>query len=173
MIQERHRAFLIDFLRTDQIPHLTATLFDHLVGTYSLLQAWRNPQEICLAGLFHSIYGTAHFRRASLPFSQRRLVQNIIGREAEYLAYLFCVTDRPHGLLGQWKRNDIVVRDRYIQDLVVLNRRELLDLLEIEAANLLDQKANGHSAVAELVQLPLSEGAREALSCQGRLVQTA
>src|SRR3546814_18378901 len=95
----------------------TDTLFP-----YTTLFRSGNPQTICLAGLFHSIYGTAHFRHATLPFSQRRVVKNLIGAEAEALAYLFCVTDRPTGLLRQWDKPDIVVDDSYTRDLAVLGR---------------------------------------------------
>src|SRR3546814_823634 len=122
MVEEKYRAFLVDFLHADKVPHQDRNLYAHLLGTYRLLREWGNPQTICLAGLFHSIYGTAHFRHATLPFSQRRVVKNLIGAEAEALAYLFCVTDRPTGLLRQWDKPDIVVDDSYTRDLAVLGR---------------------------------------------------
>lgn len=163
MPDEKYRAFLVDFLHADRVPHQNRHLYDHLCGTYDLLAAWGNPAHVCLAGLFHSIYGTKHFRRATLPFSQRRQLRQLIGYDAEQLAYLFCVADRPNGLIGQWGRTDIVIHDRHQNDLVVLNRQELLWLLEIEAANLLDQKYVRDPCLVALSRMPLTATARAAM----------
>ena len=82
-----------------QTPHTGRVLYDHLLATYQQLQAWGNPQAVCMAGLFHSIYGTHAFTHQSLVQSQRAELQNAIGTEAEELAWLFCSIDRPHAIL--------------------------------------------------------------------------
>ena len=75
--------------------HSGRTLYDHLKGTHDLLRDWGNSEVVYLGGLFHSIYGTRQFQHASLPLAERHALQKLIGPEAEYLAYVFCVTDRP------------------------------------------------------------------------------
>ena len=77
-----------------QFPHSTRHLSDHLIGTYRLLQAWETPEDVCLAGLFHSIYGTKYYQNQELHIGNREKVRQLIGVEAEFLVYLFCVTDR-------------------------------------------------------------------------------
>src|SRR5438552_14336568 len=76
-----------------QTPHSGRNLFDHLLGTYQLLQSWGNPPSISLGGLFHSIYGTNVFTHQSLMPAQRPSLQAIIGHEAEHLAWRFCTID--------------------------------------------------------------------------------
>lgn len=163
MIAERYRSFLIDELHADKVPHGQRSLYAHLVGTYQILKSWGCSDQVCLGGLFHSIYGTVQFRRATLPFNQRGRVRKLIGLEAELLAYLFCVTDRPLGLIEQWGRPDIVIPDRHLLDFVVLNRQELLWLLEIEAANLLEQDVKSDRYIRRLDRIPISAAANAAL----------
>lgn len=44
---------------------------------------------MCLAGLCHSVYGTESYTKQSVPLSDRKEFQKIIGEEAEELVYLF------------------------------------------------------------------------------------
>ena len=78
----------------DKIEHSTRKLSDHLIGTHKLLESWTAPRETCLAGLFHSIYGTQYFKNQTGRLHERKNVQKIIGQQAELLVYLFCATDR-------------------------------------------------------------------------------
>ena len=80
-------------------PHTGRTLHAHLHGTYQQLRAWGNSQSVCLAGLFHSIYGTNAFTHQSLARTQRAELRHAIGIEAEELAWLFCSIDRPQAIL--------------------------------------------------------------------------
>lgn len=163
MIEEKYRALLVDELRADRIPHGKSSLYEHLAGVHDLLKAWANPEPVCLAGLFHSIYGTVQFQHATLAFDNRNPVRSLIGPEAERLAYLFCVVDRPLALIRQWEAASFVVTDRHLEEQVTLDRQELLFLLEIEAANLVEQRAGGWRYVPMLREIPLSPGAGQAL----------
>jgi len=79
-------------------------------GTYNILEKWDNTKEICLAGLFHSIYGTRVYKISSIDFSKRKYIESIIGKRAEELVYLFCVTDRREdGNLIE--KNQIILKD--------------------------------------------------------------
>jgi hypothetical protein len=53
------------------------------------------PEDVCLAGLFHSIYGTQRFQGFKLSLEKRAQVRDLIGERAERLAYLNCAMDRP------------------------------------------------------------------------------
>ena len=77
-----------------QIEHSTRKLSDHLIGTHHLLESWLASRETCLAGLFHSIYGTKYFKTQPVQLPERVKMQKLIGHQAELLVYLFCVTDR-------------------------------------------------------------------------------
>jgi hypothetical protein len=81
-------------LGAERVPHSRRTLYEHLCGVERILTAWKLPREVCLAGLFHSIYSTERFRYATLPFTERARVQHRIGERAERLAYLFGILRR-------------------------------------------------------------------------------
>jgi hypothetical protein len=75
-----------------EIRHSGRSLLEHLVGTHNLLQHWGNPQDLCLAGLFHSVYGTDRFTHSMVQSDtdNRQQVRELIGTRAEQLAFLFC-----------------------------------------------------------------------------------
>jgi hypothetical protein len=80
------------------IPHSKTTLFNHLYNTYKILKSHGADETTCLAGLYHSVYGTEFYNRLNLD---REEVQAVIGKEAENLVYKFCsLTDRDSQLLG-------------------------------------------------------------------------
>jgi hypothetical protein len=142
MVEERYRAFLIEHLRVQDIRHSGRNFFAHLKGTHDLLRDWGAPEFVCVAGLFHSIYGTWHFRHKAFPIEQRSVLRNLIGSEAEYLAYVFCVTERPKVFLDNVGRSEISIRDHYTNAPIQLRPEDLSNLLEIEAANLIEQGSN-------------------------------
>ncbi|WP_144264586.1 DUF6817 domain-containing protein [Polaromonas sp. C04] len=139
-----------------QAAHSGRTLFDHLLGTYSLLEDWRQPTAVCLAGLFHSIYGTNAFQRQSLAPDQRPELQAAIGREAEALAWLFCAIDRPGAILQALRKGQADAELAARCDRAGLTRaplcatsQQIQALAEIETANLIEQGSWG-SALREL-----------------------
>lgn len=64
----------------------------HLIGTRRLLAAWGSSPALCDAGLFHSVYGTEFFVPDQKP--DRAAVVDIIGDEAERIAWLWCAIER-------------------------------------------------------------------------------
>lgn len=129
----------LEYLRSlgaHQIPHSGGTLLQHLVGTADLLNIWGAPAYVCRAGLFHSIYGTAHFKTATVPISARPQIMLAIGSDSEALAYAFCALDRPRVLLLD-KEPDYP--DRLGHQRISLTDDQWRDLRLIEAANLQDQ----------------------------------
>ena len=86
-----YNKFLLE-VGTKNQRHGQRTLYDHLVGTWKLLKGWGCSREICNAGLFHSIYGTQVYLPSTIPIKNRKVVQDLIGKSAENLVYLFHIT---------------------------------------------------------------------------------
>ena len=142
-MDERMHELLIE-LRTEETRHSGRSLFRHLKNVHDLLRDWDNDDEVCHAGLFHSIYGTSTFKHRSL-FDRERLIR-LIGNEAERLVFFFSTAHRP-----------------FFDD--VEDEKTRKKLLEIEAANLFEQGGNV-STLRKLGRMKgLSNGARAALNC--------
>jgi hypothetical protein len=94
---ETHFKRLTNFLTgigVDKVPHTKKSYLAHLIGVYRYLQSQGCAEEVCLAGMFHSIYGTELFQGFTLPLERRPEVRGLIGERAERLAYLNCAMDR-------------------------------------------------------------------------------
>lgn len=124
---------------TSSIKHSGRSLYDHLKGTYEILEKAEALEHVCLAGLFHSIYGTNifHFRAVS----NRNEVSKVIGVRAERLAYIFCSCNRPRELIDASQGEVYTVVDRHNGAIIILSPRDLYDLLTIEMANLVEQNS--------------------------------
>ncbi|MEQ8785403.1 MAG: hypothetical protein RIC55_03855 [Pirellulaceae bacterium] len=80
----------LEFFRqigADEVEHTEKTYLAHAASVYRDLKSWSCDEEVCLAGLFHSIYGTEVFKRFALPVERREDVRALIGARAEQLAY--------------------------------------------------------------------------------------
>ena len=138
-----------------QATHGERTLFGHLMGTHDLLKAWGNSEPVCLAGLFHSIYGTNAFERQCLATDQRHTLQAAIGAEAETLAWLFCKIDRPRAIVtgiqqlrsaasipvAAWQTPGGAGRQEGLATdcPLIVTATQLYALAEMETANLIEQ----------------------------------
>ena len=85
--------FLID-LGAAKTSHSGRTFYEHLCGVESILRTWRQSPEMCTAGLFHSVYSTEKFKHVTLPMSDRSVLQQLIGENAERLVFLFAALQR-------------------------------------------------------------------------------
>jgi hypothetical protein len=88
---------LTDFLvgmGVEQVPHTHKSYLAHLIAVYRILQEHGCPEDVCRAGMFHSIYGTERFQGFTLPLQRRGEVRALIGERAERLAYLNCAMQR-------------------------------------------------------------------------------
>lgn len=124
----------------DAKKHSGRTLLTHLKRTHATLEAATQPETICIAGLFHSVYGTSNFASVTVEHSQRAEVKHLIGEEAERLAWLFGRLDRPRALKAFITGDgDVTTRDGAVLDRVA-HQADLNACAIIEAANLLDQQ---------------------------------
>ena len=164
MVEERFRVFLTEYLHTQDVRHRGRDFYTHLKGTYDLLRAWANPEPICLGGLFHSIYGTWHFRHKAFPIENRQAIRSLIGDEAEFLAYVFCVTKRPRAFIAHIGATNIVLLDHHTNKPLSLTSSELNNLLEIEAANLIEQEGNICAPLQQLYRADISASAKATIA---------
>lgn len=70
------------------------TYINHLLSVYEGLKVWGLPPHVQMAGLLHSIYGTERFTQWNIDLSRRREVADLVGSEAELLAYASCAIVR-------------------------------------------------------------------------------
>lgn len=78
----------------NDVAHTERGYLAHAIGVHNDLREWGCDEEICRAGMFHSIYGTEFFQKFTLPLDQRHRVRELIGERAERLAYYNCAMDR-------------------------------------------------------------------------------
>src|SRR5947207_13542919 len=85
---------LLNQLGVSQVSHSGPTLMCHLTATSKILEEWGCRSALCVAGLFHSVYGTEMFRVATQSLEDRTLLQRAISEEAETLVYLYGTISR-------------------------------------------------------------------------------
>jgi hypothetical protein len=127
-------------LGIEQVSHTTKSYLAHLVGLYRLMEARGCTEELCRAGMFHSIYGTQKFQGFKLPLERRDEVRALIGERAERLAYLNCAMYRP-SFDQAVPRSEGPYRftDRITNEEVVLSREDFDDLARIHLFDMLEQ----------------------------------
>ena len=70
----------VEAIGTGNIIHNSGDLFgDHLRAVQRVLKEWGEDEELQLAGLFHSIYGTEGFQDFQLSFDRRGDIKKLIG----------------------------------------------------------------------------------------------
>jgi hypothetical protein len=129
------------FLRnanTEGMPHSDRGLLDHLLGTRQLLVEWQARPALCDAGLFHSVYGTQHYELKAVPLTMRNEVQQLIGEEAESLAWLFCMMRRETLLQNPGPEGELRVQHRLTDEWLPLSKIQFQDLLTMTIANTLE-----------------------------------
>jgi len=136
------RISLLDKLSIQNIEHFGRPLKDHLVGTHDLLEHWGCSEDVCLAGLFHSVYGTKTFRSVALATQYRQRLRTLIGDYAESLVYIFCMSDRKKLLTGN-QSAPFFWTNHLTNERTKLAREVLGDLVELEAANYVEQLPYG------------------------------
>ena len=100
---------LIDYLKDigcDKQQHSgNRNLLHHLVGVSVLLSERGCSDDLCKAGLFHSIYGTTIFKPKMVSLEDRDKIKDLIGVWAETLVYEFSML--PKDRIGAIKKLDV------------------------------------------------------------------
>src|SRR3954468_16887260 len=134
---------LTDFLvgmGVEQVPHTHKSYLAHLIAVFRSLESQGYPEDVCRAGMFHSIYGTEKFQGFTLPLERRDEVRGLIGDRAERLAYLNCARGRacPRAVLDQ-DAGPYGIRDRITGEAVDLTREDFDDLCRVHLFDWLEQ----------------------------------
>jgi hypothetical protein len=131
--------FLLE-LGTEQVSHTEKSYLAHVIGVYNDMKAHGCTEELCRAGMFHSIYGTELFQRFALPLERRPDVRALIGERAERLAYLNCAMDRDSfDQALSCREGPSRFRDRLTGEDVELSEDDFTDLCKIHLYDWLEQ----------------------------------
>jgi hypothetical protein len=136
---------LTDFLvglGVEKVGHTGKTYLAHVIGVYRLMEAQGCDEELCRAGMFHSIYGTERFQGFKLPLERRAEVRDLIGERAERLAYLNCAMDRAScDRAVEQGTEPFRFRDRLTGEEVTLSRHDFDDLCRVHFYDWVEQIA--------------------------------
>lgn len=122
----------------DAFSHVSGSLARHLVETERLLRSWKSRDALCLAGLYHAVYGTDGIRGWLAGLDRRGAIAAIIGAEAEALAYLYgaCARSTFHPRIGT--RDQLRFADRFTRSEYAIGEPALRDFCELTVANELE-----------------------------------
>ncbi len=127
-------------LGSETVGHSGKNYLAHVIGVYRLMQAQGCDEDLCRAGLFHSIYGTQLFQRFKLPLERRTEVRDLIGERAERLAYINCAMDRStFDRAVEESGERYCIRDRLTGQEVTLPGSEFDDLCRVHLYDWLEQ----------------------------------
>jgi hypothetical protein len=138
---------LLEEIGAEDTDHPRGTLADHLRGTYDVLIGWGCERDVCLAGLYHSVYGTDVFQTVTLAPDARDRVAAAIGAEAERLAYIYCALSREslYDNLGTGGP-PYAVHSRLDGSELPLNRDEYAGLVTLDFANRVEQMPHSRAS---------------------------
>jgi hypothetical protein len=124
----------------EQVPHTQKSYLAHLIAVFRLLEAEGCDEDVCRAGMFHSIYGTEIFQGFKLPLERRGEVRALIGDRAERLAYWNCAMDRASfdRALDQAAEPFRMI-DRITGEEVQLSQHDFDDLCHVHLVDWLEQ----------------------------------
>lgn len=142
-VMDKNLKRLTDFLvglGAEQVGHTHKSYLAHLIGVYRDMEAADCSEEVCRAGMFHSIYGTERFQRFALPVARRPEVRALIGERAERLAYINCAMDRASfdRALGQNEEPYRII-DRLSGEEIALSQPDFDDLCRVHLYDWLEQ----------------------------------
>ncbi len=149
----------LERLGMHKVAHQDVTLVEHMMRACNILQDMKAKEHICIAGLFHGVYGTEGLHNDNvdaIPDSRRVEVREIVGPVVEQVIFNFSVMS--YASLGKSFRNVIrpngkpELKDRRTGADIPLERDEYLDILSMKLGDVLAHMPEqvGHA----LVDLP-------------------
>lgn len=140
MIVDKYKDYLLAH-SADKQAHSGHTLWSHLRGVHDILHRAKQPEYLCTAGLFHSVYGTKSFKPVTIEKTKRAKVAELIGQEAEVLAFAFCELPRPKLFEVALRSKQMPVEiSAFVQYGNDAQNQFYQDLLALECANVLEQR---------------------------------
>ncbi|HKU87949.1 MAG TPA: hypothetical protein VJV77_16555 [Casimicrobiaceae bacterium] len=125
-------------LGADAFAHVSGSLARHLAETERILRSWNSRRALCLAGLYHAVYGTDGIRGSLAALDRRDAIVAIVGAEAEALAYLYgaCAREIFHPRIGT--SDQLRFADRFTASEYPISLASLRDFCELTVANELE-----------------------------------
>jgi hypothetical protein len=125
-------------LGAGEFEHLNGSLSAHLRGTEALLRSWGASEPLCRAGLYHAIYGTDGYNPALMSMAGRSGIADLIGKEAEELAYLYGACDRKAFYPRIGTEAQLLFADRFKSSEYAIEAGQLAGMCELILANELE-----------------------------------
>ncbi len=118
--------------------HLNGSLASHLKETESLLRSWGASEFVCVAGLYHAAYGTDGYNPSLAGLNSRPRIANLVGVEAEELAYLYGACNRAVFYPRIGSESQLLFADRFQSSEYAISLDQLKNLCELILANELE-----------------------------------
>lgn len=135
----RMTEFLRDF-GVEDVPHTQKTYLGHLIAVQRVMESRGCSQDVCRAGMFHSIYGTERFQGFKLPLERRDELRTLIGERPERLAYWNCAMDRvSFDRALEQGTEPFQIIDRITGDTITMSRSDFDDLCRVHLFDWLEQ----------------------------------
>ena len=129
-------------LGVGEFVHLNGSLASHLKGTESLLRSWGACDVVCAAGLYHAVYGTDGYNPSLAGLNSRPQIADLIGTEAEELAYLYGACNRAVFYPRIGGASELSFADRFQSCEYAIVPAQLRNLCELIFANELEIASN-------------------------------
>lgn len=129
-------------LGAGEFEHLNGSLAAHLQGTEALLRRWGASESLCVAGLYHAVYGTDGYNPALTSLAGRGGIAEIIGSEAEELAYLYGACNRKVFYPRIGTETQLMFVDRFNTSEYAIEPSQLANMCELVLANELEIASN-------------------------------
>ncbi|MGZ5819260.1 MAG: DUF6817 domain-containing protein [Burkholderiaceae bacterium] len=135
MSQSEHLFAELQTLGAGEFEHFNGSLAAHLHGTESLLREWGARETVCIAGLYHAVYGTDGFTPSLAGIDMRQRITTLLGDEAEKLAYLYGACNRRAYYPRIGSESQLQFADRFTNTEYDISNEQLRDLCELILAN--------------------------------------
>jgi hypothetical protein len=122
--------------------HLNGSLASHLTGTELLLRSWGASEVVCIAGLYHAVYGTDGYNPSLTGLNSRPQIANLLGAEAAEMAYLYGACNRAVFYPRIGGDSQLLFADRFQSSEYAISLEQLKNICELILANELEIASN-------------------------------
>ena len=122
------------------VPHTHKNYLAHVIAVYNDMKRFGADEDLCRAGMYHSVYGTERFQKVAIPLERREEIRQLIGDRAEKFAYWNCFMDR--AFFDESVLNDDQTprfRDRVTGEVIDLSPEDFTELMRLRLCDWLEQ----------------------------------
>ncbi|OZV83055.1 hypothetical protein CA850_05990 [Micromonospora echinospora] len=120
----------------EQIAHPGGNLYAHLCRVSERLAVLGCGSEVQAAGLTHAVYGTDGFDLALIDRTDRAVLRDLVGADAEELVYLYGACDRRRSWRELAETGQVF--DRFVREVRTPDAARLRSLIDLSIVNELD-----------------------------------